>query len=232
MDVTGILVSATDSLFYILFFGIMIVITFFMLNWMSFKHHIRIREYGANGTMSVFDDRAKEVKDKSGNIMLLLRKKRERIPMPPKEAVDINQKGKWVIEAYRMSSGVYVYGNTVQEPKDIKEKHQGDVVDVFTPLSDTKKIHWLNQIEQAKQDEGLDKEKLLMTFGALAFVLIIVGMVFIMWGDIMQPTIDMAVEMKEITQTQAEITRMLQEVIQDKQTFAATTGNTPVVPPN
>ena len=231
MDVTAILVSVTDSLFYILLFGIMTVIAFFVFNWMSFKHNIRIREYGANGTMSVFDDKAKEIKDKSGNTMLFIRKKRERIPMPPKEAVDINQKGKWVIEVYRLPSGVYVYGNTVQDPKDFKNKKSGDIIDVFVPLSDTKKIHYLNQLAKAKKDEGMDKEKILMTMGALAFCLLLIGIVVIGWGDFMEPVIETARQMNEIAQTQAEITRMLQEIIQNKQTFAAT-GNVPVTPPN
>ncbi len=227
MDITGLFISASDILFYVFLFGMTAVISVIILFILSFKHHVRIREYGANGVMSIIDDRAKEVKDKDGNLVLKLRKKRVKIPMPPKEAVDINQKGKWVIEVYRLSSGVYQYCNTVQNEKDLKETTKE--INAFEPLTDTKKIFYLNQIAKAKKDEGLDKEKLFMTLGSLAFVLILVGIVIFGWADFMEPVQQTAVQMYEIAQTQAEITRMLQEMIQNKQTFAATGG---IVPPN
>ena len=105
------------------------IIVFWFWNMLRYKHIVRIKEV-INGRRIVKDDKARDYKDAEGVTWWRLAKEKDKekrlLPLPPSQAIELNYKGKKVVEVYRTESGEYIYlqdtGAVAEIPPDLYKK--------------------------------------------------------------------------------------------------------------
>jgi len=169
------------------------------LNVLKYKHRVVVKKLGKNGTI-VIVDKAKEV-DKKGRKSWKLMKLKENIPIPPTTAWQITNKGKTFVECYRTPQGEYVYN---EDSTNIdQDKIQND------PIKSSDREFLVSQWQLAEEYRTKTwKDLLPQILPYLAFIVFIVIM-FAFWGQIMEPSKEMVVTMKDSMKEQ----RITQELI-------------------
>jgi hypothetical protein len=200
----------------------------------KFKYKFRVREI-INGRKILFDDKAKEFKDSDGVSYWKLLKRKDIVHCPPADAVDIDSKGHKSVEAYRTSSGEYVYikdlGQIAEAPKEvtdiqdpkkrgealIKWKKDNEVDDVFFPLSTNQRLLYITEIKKAMMRRTKKWQDYILPIVAIASLVIIVVSLMIFWGDIAKPALtarEMSIMEQELINQNLII---LQQIKQDVQ---------------
>lgn len=205
----------------ILLFIFLAVIVFFIVQILTFKHKFRVRQV-VNGRKIVIDDKAREYIDKEDkNTYWQLLKLKQKIPIPPPEAIDIDKKGKKVVEAYQNSTGEFSYINDKAEVKS------------FEPLTTNQRLLLINQIKKAQSRKTQSwKENLPQMVFAGAVVIILVSMM-VFWGDIAAPALSAGSQMQTIAEQNKITAELLKEIKMDIQVIRGEEeGMGPTPPPN
>lgn len=209
--------TAINGIIYIIVFAIFAAGGYLAYHMSTFKHIIRIREI-INGRKIIFDDRAKQ-KNIEGVDYWILQKKKERLNVPPPEAIDVNHKGKKVVEAYRSDTGEYFFIKDDGMDGNFEEDEFGNVIvsKSLKPFSSTSKLILINQIKKAndKRQRGLKDQ--IVPIAAFTGIIIMVSMLVIFYGDMAAPLLQMADTQAGIQKDQHATTQLLQEIIQNKQ---------------
>jgi len=163
--------NTATIVYLILFLIIGIAGTFWFILEKKYKHRAREKTL-IKGRKIVRDFRACEFLDKQGvrwwKLAGSMPKDHKKIPVPPEEAIELNNKGKMVIEFYRMPGGEILFSKeagdisgfpeeTIAEnrwPKTIKELEDGsdEKAAAIKEWEDNKKAEWIkdNNIVSAK----------------------------------------------------------------------------------
>lgn len=196
----------TNILLFVVIGGILVLIGFYFAIIRQFKYKVRVKEL-CNNRMIVTDVKAKEHVDKEKNKTWYLQKFKKNIPIPSNDVIEIDNKGKKLVEIYLTETGEVFYAKDVVKLKEIPEE-------ILTIKDEeeriAKKKEWLEKnknvtpyepfssdnryflIQQTKKAEAMRKKSLMENLPVIASIMgmvIIIVMLMIFWGDIAEPAI-------------------------------------------
>ncbi len=205
---------------------------FYIFSMSKFKHKFRIKEV-INGRKIVRDDRARDYKTKDGVIYWRLLKRKENIPVPPPEAIELDSKGRKCVEAYRLETGEYIFIKDVSEviPRKIieieNEKKREEeikkwakdktVIEAFQPLTTKQRLIMINQIKKAQERRTMKWQDYILPVVGIGAVVILVVALMIFYGDMAKPLLEMGDKLNAHAQIQKNQLEIIQEIKQDIQ---------------
>lgn len=226
--------GASTLYIYVLIFVILAVIgvaAFLVYTLMSYKHKIRIRDIGDKHKI-VFDDRAKEIRDKNGTVYWKLFKLKRKVSAPPSAAVEIDIKGKKVVEAYRNEEGelTWIHDNAkiLPIPKEIaniadyalrKQKQTewqkaNNVVASFEAYSYEERSFNIDQHEKALAKKGQSWQELLLSLAPFGALIIFAAILVFGFGTLTKPSIEMGQQLTGTIEKIATIEQIELEKLQ------------------
>lgn len=212
---TGLTIIAV--LLVIVLVGLVIL---FIIMKASYKHVFVIR-YLLNDRIFITADKAKE-KVVHGVKYWRLWGRKELVPVPPPEALELTRKGKYFVEAYRTPQGEYYY---LQDKKDI---HIDDKK--LEPITTVQRLVYTNQWRKAEERRMKKLSDYIMPIAGGLIVLIVFVMLLVFWGDIIKPFNEGIDKLNQMQSQQARTQELLNEMIMSKQVIRETpANNTPVV---
>jgi len=180
---------------------VLVGIWFFLAVIKKFKYRVRVREI-VNGRKIIFDDRARLV-EKDGLKYWKLMKLKDLIPIPPADVIDIDTKGRRLVEVYRTEKDEHFW---IKDNIEVKE---------FEPITTEERDFLINNIQRAEKRRGKKwTEQLPMIAGVTALVLIVVCLL-IFYKDMAQPLLDMGDKYNQNQEVQLQIVQTLERI--DKQ---------------
>ena len=201
-----------------------------------------------NGRKIIIDDKAREFKDRDGVMYWQLLRRNEKIPVPPPEAIEIDNKGKKCVEAYRTETGEYVFaqdrGNIQEIPKQLlkikndaerKEKIEewkksNRVIDAFQPLTTKQRVILVNQIRKAQEKKTKRWQDYILPIAGIGALVIITIALMVFYADMAKPLLDMADKQNNYATIQKEQLQILKEIKNDIQVIGG--SSYPPKPPN
>jgi hypothetical protein len=167
-----------------IFVGLMIIgLGYFVWYLMSFKNRLIVRDL-INNRKIIRPYKWKEWKDKKGNRWLITRFKKIKKSLPPEESIDINNKGRKFVEAWRSSEDA----DTLIWIKDgfnySKEKEKLKEAFGFEPLTTLDRELLVEEIIKSKEYEGTDLLTKIMQIATFAVPIILVVVLAFTLGDI------------------------------------------------
>ena len=189
-------------------------ILFILFAILPYKHNVRVRILTGDKTLIV-DDKAKEVKTRGGVLKWKLRKMRDFVPVPPKDAIHLTKRGKYAVEAYYTPEKEYKY---------IIDKGIAGDTSGFNPLSTKDREFYANEMREAELYRKKAIWEYIEKLAPYAVMLVMFIMFLVFYQDIAAPSIEMqnaarqTVErVNQITDKQLEITKQLTAASQGRQ---------------
>lgn len=203
-----------------------------------------------NGRRIIFDDRAAEVKDKDGITWWSLMKRKEFIEVPPHDAIEVNKKGKKVVEAYRLESGDYIFCKDttnilpipalIESESDEKKKKnlleewrkknnidKKNMIEGFQPFSTKQRLILINQIKKAQMRRSKGWQDYLLPLVGFGGLIIIVICLFIFWGDLAKPVLEMGEQQRAFAEIQLQTLEVIKNIESNTQTIQGGEGAPP-----
>ena len=212
-DIVGIFGNMGTAIMYLILLAALIITVLFFINLSKYKHKFRIKILTGGKVIEV-DDKAKTKKTKEGIIYWKLLKRKDRVPVPPADAINVTNKGKLSVTAYYTETGQYVYAKNAQNIDDAIED----------PLTTTDREFYLNEVKKAEAEKGKKLSEWVMQMAPFLALIIILVMALSFWGTITQPytqatnnLADTTAKMEEISENQAQTMRMINEIVLQKQ---------------
>jgi len=211
-----------DILMIVMIFTLVLlagIIAFMFIQLFTYKHRVQIREV-INGRKRIKNYKAKDYKDKDGGVYWkLLGEKKDSclLEVPPNESIEIDNKGKFYVIAYRSSTGDIIFSQDKTNSFD-------NIMD-FQPLTSTQRVMLFNQYKKGAERRGkawTDNLPMIVV-GVQVLILIILLAVFI--EDVAKPFItakELQLQQQEIS---LEQTQILQEMKQDIQRIESNSAN-------
>jgi len=211
-------------------------VLFIMLR-LKFKHKFRIKEV-VQGRKVIHDTKFKEWKDADGNTWYKILKPKECLPKAPEECIEIDEKGRKVVEAYRLATGEYVYAKDTGQPipQDItdlpeltKEQREAKAVamkkwldsnkaiDAYQPLTTKQRVILIEQIKKAQARRRKGWQELLLPIVGIASLVILVVCLMIFYADMAKPLLAMGDKYESVQKIQLEQLQIIQEMKNDVQ---------------
>jgi hypothetical protein len=197
-------IGSKTYLFLLIFLSVFILggLVFLVLWWNSFRTTVKIKELiSSDGHYLVCFDKAKR-KLKNGAEFWKFRGRKCLVPAPPKDALQVTNKGRyfaecmheeksgtdagyrWIIPSKTPESGAYSIGSSQEERALLSDR--------------------VRRAEERKSRSLLD---VIMQFAGMAFVLMIVVALLAFYGEISKSQQAVASEMAAATRQQAEVTK-------------------------
>jgi len=218
---------------------LLVAIWFFFAIVKKFKYKVRIREV-VNGRKIIFDDKARLIK-KDGQEYWKLMKLKDLIPIPPADVIDIDNKGKRVVELYRTEKGEHMWckenQSQVVDPGDIDWLKDHKVVNDFEPITMEERDFIINNLQRSEKRRGKKWTDQLPTIAGLAALVVIVVCLMIFYKDVAQPLLEMGDKYNQNQQIQLEIVEALEridkkvQVLQSEQEFNENNPDRDTTPP-
>lgn len=224
--------------------GIIMLVTFsavvlFLIYVKSFKHKIRIKEV-VNGRKIVIDDFFKEIKSKDGTIWYKLFKTGTKIPRLPPEAIEINSKGKKVVEVYRLETGEYIpvadknsaipqdimsIEDSETRKKKIEEyvKNNKGVIYSKEPLTTEQRIVLVNECIEANSKVTKSLTEVILQLGPMVLLCLVIVAAFAFWGELGKPVVELSHDRTAQLQIQKETVEMIRDLKNDVQVLQSET---------
>lgn len=240
LNFRGILGQVFSGLYIVIFGAIALGLTLFILHISQYKHKFRIKEV-INGRKIIKDDRAREFRDKHDKSWYWkLMKAKEKIPIPPPEAIEVDRKGRKCVEAYKLSTGEFVYSKDIvqfkEPPEEIlniedpnkrkvkleewKKKYRDQkIVDSSQLLSTNQRLILINQIRKSEARRKKKITEVLPTIAAIAALTILVVAMMIFYEDMGKPLLAMGDKITQWNDQQTEQLRIMQEMQQNIQSI-------------
>lgn len=233
-SITGALDSGFTVLLVIISLLVIGGLGYYIYWILQFKHKFRIKEV-THGRKLIIDDRARELKDKDGGLYWQLLKTKAKLPVPPVEAIEIDQKGKKCVEAYKLESGDFIYSKDLNEAKEIPEEilNVKDMVEkqkqidawikktgaIYSkqPLTTTQRMILINQIVKAQLKKTKKWQDYLMPIAAMASLVIIAVSLMIFYGDMGKPLLQMGDRINKNEEIVLNQLQIIQEIERDVQ---------------
>jgi hypothetical protein len=194
------------------------VIFYMIMQMLTYKHWVQIREI-VNGRKRIRNYKAKDYRDAEGGVFWKLKggiKELQLLEVPPNESIEMNNKGKFFVIAYRSPTGDIKYAkDSTIAFNDIKE---------FKPFTSTQRVMLFNQFKKSADRRGKKWTDHLPMIVVGAQILIILVLIAVFMEDVAKPFIS-AKELQLQQQTiLLEQTTILQEMQQDIQRIKSVTG--------
>jgi len=231
---TGAVQGVWNGLLIILGAIIIIGLIYYIYFVSQFKNKMIIKEV-VNGRKVINFDKYREFTDSEKVPWIQLYKNKSRLQAPPPEAVEINKKGKKVVEAYKTETGEFIYAKDIADVKDvpddilkIKDEKEREakikewrkdnyVISAYQPLTTKQRLILINQIKKAMLRQKKQwQDYILPVAGIMALVILVVALM-IFWGDIAKPLLEMKdkqVYHDEVVKEQLEIINAIHNDIQ------------------
>ena len=245
--------GGVDQIFFVLQMVLLLVVAggviYYIMFIKQFKHKFRIKEV-INGRKVIFDDKAREFKNSEGVTWWQLYKKKIKMSMPPPEAIEIDNKGRKCVEAYRTEAGELIYAldkakiqdvpKEVLQIKDIGEKEQAlkkwreenNVIDAYQPYTTKQRLIMISEHKKALMKKTKKWQEYIMPIAGIAALTIIVVSLMIFYGDMGKPLLEMADKQNNYANIQKEQLLVIQEIKHDIQTLKDEEGQSNKEPPN
>lgn len=243
----GLTWAATmESLFSVFFWIFVLAIIAVMGGYLTyasmFKHTYIEREVVKNRKV-IRRFRARELREKNGCSYWQLWGTRDKIPIPPPEAIEITHRGKKWVEAYRLETGETIYVTdrfkSEEVPKEILEIpnknervqkvrawHEAyHIIPNFQPLNSAQREMLSNQVVKAYSRKRTEWREYIVPIVALSMALLLVISLMVFWGDIAAPAIDGKQLNLRIVETQKETVEVLQDIKRRVQTIPEASGH-------
>jgi hypothetical protein len=155
--------GTTDILYYLLLLIIAAVIVYLIWYRLQFRIKFRIREL-TDERVIIYDDYAKEFENKKKEKWMVLWKKRTNVQLPPSQVIDVNNKGKKVVEAYLLPGGSFVWCKDIGKHESIPEdfldsKLPKEIVEIQDEVEREKEIEKFRADKKQKLDEWMKTHK-------------------------------------------------------------------------
>jgi len=198
---------------------VLIGVWFFFVVIKKFKYKVRVREV-VNGRKIVFDDKARLIK-KDGQEYWKLMKLKDLLPVPPSDVIDIDNKGRRVVELYRTEKGEHAWAregkSIVVDAKDISWLKDHQEVNDFEPVTMEERDFIINNLQRAEKRRGKKwTEQLPMIAGLAALVLIVICLM-VFYNDMAKPLLEMGDKYNQNQETQQQIVETLERINSDVQ---------------
>jgi len=162
---------------------------------MSFKNKLIIRDL-VNNRKIVRTYKWKEHKDKKGTTWLITPFKKLKKSTPPPEAIDINNKGRKFVEAWRSSedpSTLIWVKDSFEYSKEKEEMEKNG----FEPLTTLERELLIEELVKAKDYEGTDLMSKILQIATFMVPIILVVVIAFTLGDITDALTEYASSIKE-----------------------------------
>jgi len=240
MELLGFNFDAASIISTIATYGLVIIvlvffaaIALFVMRHFSFKHDFTIKNITGE-RMLIEKDKFKLFKDRDGVQWLRLRGRKENLPVPPSECMDLTTKGKRSVTAYFTEDGDFVYSREKFSAEEMREKtkegmskeeildgkkkvfkkvtkyylYQQDSninVESVDPFPSTQRALLVNQIRKGEEEKGFNWKDQIPLIASAGVLLIIFAMVFIFWEDVTAPSIEVQKELVKVSENMADI---------------------------
>lgn len=230
--------GALDSGFTVLLIIIILLVLGglgYYIYWIKqFKHKFRIKQV-THGRKIIIDDKARELKGKDGGLYWQLFKSKDKLTIPPVEAIELDHKGRKCVEAYKLETGDYIYSKDLNDAKEIPESllkienlterknkikswvQENNVIHSKEPLTTTQRMILINQIVKAQLKKTKTWQDYLLPVAALGSVVIIVVSLMIFYGDMAKPLLNMADKTNKNEELHLKQWQIIQEIERDVQ---------------
>lgn len=195
VDYVGIGLQTATVIMWI-FIGLMIIgVGFFIWYLLSFKNTLVIRDL-INNRKIIRKYKWKEYKDKKGTVWLITPFKKIKKSSPPEEAVDISNKGKKFVEAWRSSedTNTLIWIEDDFKYSEAKEKLSSKG---FEPLTTLERELLIEELVKAKDYEGTDFLTKILQIAVFMIPIILVVVIAFTLGDITDALTTYANNVKE-----------------------------------
>lgn len=203
------------------------LLSYLIINLLKYKHYMRIKKIANDGRKVVFDDRFAEIIDKDGirwwrllkNKNLSLTKK-GLIQIAPSEAIEIDKKGRMVVEAYALDTGEVIYAKDIVKgmPQDLTPEGKklwlakNKVVDAYQPLTTKQRLMFIKQIRKAEEKKKTDwKQNIPMLIGIGAAVIILIALL-VFWEDMAKPLLTMSERLESFQVRDMEMLEIVRDI--------------------
>jgi len=194
--------------FWIILGMIILVGGWFFFGVMSkFKYKVRIREI-VNGRKVVVDDKARYVK-KDGLEYWKLMKLKDKLPLPPPEVIDIDNKGRRVVEVYKTEKGEHFW---------IKDNHE---IKDFQPIATEERAFLINTYKRSEERRGKKWTEHLPMIAGLAALVLIVVCLMIFYNDMAKPLLEMGDKYNQNVEVQQKTLELLERIDNNVQVLEA-----------
>lgn len=188
VDFTGIFGGMGTAIMYIII-GLGIAgLIYLVFWWISFKYKVRVRELVAGGADVIRDDKAKRYKDRDGVYWWKLRKLRTKFPEPPSECIDINHRGKKMLEVYRADDGSFIpimtsfdYSSWKKEQIDSKEAK------AFKPFATNQRAMLVHEYRESESYKQRKLSDIVMALAPYVAIVLILAIFMIFFGEVVKP---------------------------------------------
>jgi hypothetical protein len=171
----------------------------------QFKIKFRLRELTRDRKL-ITDDKARIYKMDGVTYWQLLKTKLV-VPVPPSSAIEIDKRGIKTVEAYLIDDEIqYIVDKNTQ-------------LNAFEPYTTKQRHIFSHQLKKAFERRTKSWKDLIVPITAIVGFVVIVVSLMVFYGDMAKPLLEMGQKQAAIAEAQADATRMLKEIIQNKQTF-------------
>ncbi len=199
------------------FIGVLsLVIIFFVVQIITYKHTLVLREITSGGKTYPRKYKARE-KEKDGVLYwATLRGKIKMFPIPPSDAIDITKKGRKWVEAFQTPLGEIEY---------IEIKNSENKSTIINPLRTGHKELITSEMIKAKSRTIKDWKEHLPMYVGLGFLTVLVVVFVIFSGELMKPFMGAYDHAEKLLEKQDQVMNNWNDMQQSIQKIeAATTG--------
>lgn len=208
-----------DMALIVIGLGVVGAIIFFVVRMAQFKHKIRLRVMTSDRCI-IEDDKARELKDKSGVLWWKLRKTRLKVPMPPAEVIDVDRKGKMVAEAYLFEGDNIVWvDDTLERVIDstkIKRKNKCFMIEGFEPFTTQQRALLVNEFTQADAYKKKGLSDLLAQAVPYIALVMIISVFLLFFGEAVQPVMEVGEQQAALQEKNVELIEAVKDIVQDR----------------
>jgi len=179
-EIVGIILT---GILIVLVLGIVGMGAFIFLRILGYKHKIVIKE-SVNGSKRVIHDKFKEQRDKDGSVWWVLQKTKKRLPPAPLNCVEIDSKGRFYAQYYRLDGDTYV---PAMDSFDANKDEIKDLIDKMQPYSQQERSLMVNQHTKAQRDKKKTIGEMLVTAAPYIAIVMILVCFLLFFNDAVKP---------------------------------------------
>ena len=225
VDVGGILggfSSAAVDFFFWLFIILIVVGGLVAGFWyFSFKHRVRVRKVLKNGRALIIDDKARQFKDRNGAVWWKCLKSNLKIAEPPSAALEVNSRGKIYAEGYLLSDGRFVWRDNDLDVAELDKHTKSDdaVRGKYDAMDSEERALYAMELRESQQYKKKNIADMLAVAAPYIAIILIFALFMIFYGDVVQPTKEMAEVVRASNADLKEAMQIVRDVVQHRETL-------------
>lgn len=195
----------------------------FILWFRKFKYEVTVQDL-TNGGMLTTTSRAKISKERGTGVSYfkLFSDPSQKIPISPKETWTITPKGRIAVAYYKTNNGY--------SPIDFR-RGKDEKLEVF-PFTEKQKLMYVNELRKKEQLKRKSLAELMNIIVSNLAVVIIIVSIFAFWGQITQPTLEMADKLVEMKRLDVQEKQIMSDILSGVQRIEAQIGTDVTTPTN